>query len=251
MGLQVSQFPGNNSNIRLLKGSNIDNKVLTSGNRVDESVVSLSDWIQLHHSEDELRGIFLNMDIAMKYLHDHGFCVEIFHPLEIFVLNGMADHIKFSAVPLPTDYSEKEEAIKKDIFNSALVQIGIYTKSLDRITPNFLKEHFDDISILIPEEFVPYYRGVVQRNARVYLSEYTVEKGRRDYQNLANELNMPDSDKVVNFPAQELRHDDINGRIYASLIKGKAAFVNYLIIPTLILLSLFIIGLVGWVISLF
>ena len=220
---KIIQFPVDHSNNlqSMSTNNNRDSKIIQFPS--EQTDMTVSDWIQLHHSEDELRGIFLNMDIAMKYLHDHGFCVEIFHPLKIFVLNGMADHIKFSAVPLPTDYSAKEEAINKDIFNSALVQIGIYTKLLDRITPEFLKENFDDISILIPEDFVPYYRGVVQRNAKVYLSEYTVEKGRRDLETLENELNVPDSDRVVQFPAQELEHNAINGKIYAYLTKREAA----------------------------
>ena len=32
------------------------------------SAVTLSEWIQEHHSEDELRSIFLNMDRTLKYM---------------------------------------------------------------------------------------------------------------------------------------------------------------------------------------
>ena len=47
---------------------------------------SLSDWIIDHHSEDDLREVFINMDKALKYIHEHGYCIEIFYPIYIQIL---------------------------------------------------------------------------------------------------------------------------------------------------------------------
>lgn len=244
MSAQVTQISDNNKKANIIQFP--DNRVNNSND------MTLSDWIVLHPSEEELGEIFLSMDVAMKYLNDRGYCVEVFHPSMIYVLNGMPDHIKMSAIPLPDDYASSEQMIKEDIFNSALIQIGIYTKMLDNLTPNRLRDNFDEISQFIPEGLVPYYRGVVQRGAKVYLSEFMAEKSKRDLESLEDQLGTAAGEKVDTSNFVAVTHDDINDSIYKLKNRNKeAAFANYLIIPTLILLSLFIIGLVGWIISLF
>ena len=61
---------------------------LNSRKEAEISSVTLSEWVNSHHSEDELRSIFLNMDRTLKYIHDHGYCIEVFYPTEINVLNN-------------------------------------------------------------------------------------------------------------------------------------------------------------------
>ena len=48
--------------------------------------VSLDEWLYFHTSEDERREIFLNMDKALKYIHEHGYCIGVFYPTEIQIL---------------------------------------------------------------------------------------------------------------------------------------------------------------------
>ena len=74
--------------------------------------------------------------------------------------------------------------IKEDIFNSSLIQVGIYSKSLKYLNPEFLKENFDDFPQFIPQGDVPYYRGVIQRGASVYFCEFALEKRKRDLEDL-------------------------------------------------------------------
>ena len=50
--------------------------------------MSLDSWIKSFRDEEEMREIFLNMDRAMKYLHDRGYCVKSFDPRNIFILNN-------------------------------------------------------------------------------------------------------------------------------------------------------------------
>ena len=251
----VIQFPAKRppGNVNNNAGNKSKAKILQFPNNSQENeVMSLSDWVICHPSEDELKEVFLNMDVAMKYIHEHGYCVEVFHPSQIFVLDDSPDHIKFSTVPLDEDYSSKEKMIKEDIFNSSLIQIGIYTKTLNNLTPDFLRDNFDEISQFIPASDVPYYRGVVQRGAKVYLSEFAAERSKRDLESLEEQLGTSEEDKIDTSNFSPVTNDSINDQIYKSLNRGReAAFVNYLIIPTLILLSLLIIGVVGWVISLF
>ena len=215
---------------------------------------TLEQWVQTHYSEEELRSIFLNMDRALKYIHDHGYCIEVFYPTEIKVLNNEDDHIQFNKlVELSQDGSIRREMVKEDIFNSSLIQIGIYSKSLKYLTPEFLKENFDSFSQFIPADDIPYYRGVVQRGASVYFCEYALEKRNRDLIELEKELGGEDNKTLVKQPQNEdLTNNKVNDQIYRQ-INGlrDAAFVNLLLIPTIILGILLIFGLLSWIISIF
>lgn len=161
---------------------------LNSNNNSVESV-TLSEWVNTHHSEDEMRSIFLNMDRALKYIHEHGYCIDVFYPTEINVLNNDDNYVQFKKlVELSKEYDIAREMIKEDIFRSSLIQIGMYSNSLNHINPDFVRENFDSFAQFIPQDDVPYYRGVIQRNASVYLCEYALEKRKRDYEDLEKQL---------------------------------------------------------------
>ena len=247
---EIIPFPGNNMNNTIKQNQNSKVIQFPEVPLREDTDILLSDWIKLHPSEEDLKKLFLDIDVAVRFLHDNGYCVEVFHPSQIYILGGKTDHIKFRIVPLPTDYESNDRMIKEDIFNSALVQIGIYTNTLDKLTPEFLRNNFDEISQFLPEADVPYYRGVVQRGAKVYLSDFVAERSKRDLGALEDQLGVKEEDRIDKSNLVPLEHNKILAGIYG-LAKRDAAFVNYLIIPTLILISLFIIGLVGWIISLF
>lgn len=201
------------------------------------SAVTLSEWIQEHHSEDELRSIFLNMDRALKYIHDHGYCIDVFYPTEINVLNNEDDYIQFrKLVELSKDYDMAKEMMKEDIFRSALIQIGIYSNSLRYLTPEFLRDNFDSFAEFIPNDDVPYYRGVVQRGASVYFCEYAQEKSRRDLEDLEKQLGDIDNNNSVGSVTntnEDITNKKINDLIYRQIsgINENAAFLNVLALP--------------------
>lgn len=223
-------------------------------NQVYEKV-SLSDWIISHPSEDDLRTVFINMDRALKYIHEHGYCIEVFYPTEIEVLGNSPEYIQFKKLlELSSDPGRRREMIKEDIFHSSLIQIGIYTNSLKYINPNFVKENFDSFIQLLPSEDVPYYRGVVQRGASVYFCEYVLEKRNKDLDNLEKQLEESggtDKGRLLtktsnkNIGIESITNDKINDEIYAQINGMRdSAFINFLVIPTLILIVLLILGLI-------
>jgi hypothetical protein len=225
---------------------------------VEVDKTKLLDWIQSHHNEDDMRELFLNMDIALKYIHDHGYCIEIFHPSRIEILNDQVDHIQFdNLMELSQDSITRKEMIKEDIFNSALIQIGIYTNTIRSLTPTFLRENFDEIARFLPEGDVPYYRGVVQRGASVYFNEYALEKMNRDLIQLDKQIQESEGGPSLqkdngHYTTEPLSNDRINDDIYKQINGMKdVAFVSYLLVPTIAFISLFLIALVGWIISLF
>lgn len=231
--------------------------VMPFGEKKSETI-SLADWVNDHHSEEDLRAIFLNMDRALKYIHEHGYCIDVFYPTEIEILNNEIDHIQFKKLlELSKDPSRRKQMIKEDIFNSSLIQIGIYSNSLKYLNPDFVKENFDEFTQFIPSGDAPYYRGVIQRGASVYFCEFALEKRNRDLAELEKQLGENDGNgkqllkhSEKNIGVESITNDKINDSIY-SQINGlrDAAFVNYLILPTLILLSLVILGSVAWIFS--
>lgn len=217
----------------------------------NEQKETLLEWISEHHNEEDMREVFLNMDIALKYIHDHDYCVQTFHPSRIMVLNNMPNHIQFSNImPIDHDSITRREMIKEDIFKSSLIQIALYTNTLKYLSPsfaNFLKEKFDDFSKFIPEGDVSYYRGVIQRGAAVYFSEFAVEKARRDFEQLEKQVNEMDGKNSSNIPdsgmmQNTLENDTINDAIYKEISRVReAAFINSYIIPGIILITIIII----------
>ena len=230
--------------------SRID-KVL-SEKHISSDHINLYDWSGRDgeygtRNEEDLRTVFLNMDIALKYIHDHGYCVKSFNPLEIELLNMSMDQIRFKyLLEMPNDAIKRKRLIQEDIFNSSCVQIGIYTNSLKYLNRDFLKSNFDEFAKHIPQGDVPYYRGVIQRNAAVYLCEYALEKRNRDLENLEKEL----GEEGVGLGGKQLTksngkslldeplsNDRINDNIYRQINGLKdAAFINFLIIPTIIII---------------
>lgn len=224
--------------------------------------LSISEWLKLHHDEEELRSLFLNMDIALKYIHDHGYCIAVFWPNEIKILNNDVKKIQFNKlVELSSDFALRKEMIKEDIFRSSFVQVGIYTNTLNNLTPEFLKENFDSFAQFIPSGDVPYYRGVIQRGASVYFCEYALEKRNRDLEDLEAQLAAEGGEKTGKSLVRtsgniagvgSINNDSINDKIYKQINgMNESAFVNILIIPTIILCMLLFFTLLSWIFSMF
>ena len=231
-------------------------KVVPFQKKNDNNSETLYQWINFHHNEEELREVFLNMDRALKYIHDHDYCIEVFYPTEIQVLNNETDHIRFKKlIELPSDPEVRRQWITEDIFRSSLIQIGIYSNSLKYLTPDFLKENFDSFTQFIPSGDVPYYRGIVQRGASVYFCEYAVERRNRDLEELEKELG-EDADKekqLLKTPTNEdITNNRVNDVIYRQINGLKdAAFVNMLLIPTIVIGSVLVLAILAFLISTF
>ena len=133
---------------------------------------------------------------------------------------------------------------REDIYRSSIIQIGLYTNSLYHLNPDVLKEQFDSFAQFVPNDDVPYYRGVIQRGASVYLCEYALEKSKRDLEDLKGQLgeegakitpiNEPNEDEITNKKVNDLIYRQING------IRD-AAFLNIAIIPIIVLVLICVI----------
>ena len=158
----------------------------------DEFAVSLKDWFHESHSEEEYRNLFVYMSLAMKYIHDQGYYITSFALDSIELLNNSIKQVKFDQLSeLPSNFSDQKKIIHDNIFLSAVLQIGVYANCLQYFTTetmDFLKENFESFSIFLPENDVPYYKGIIERGASVYLSSYVGERKKRDLLNLNKEV---------------------------------------------------------------
>ena len=229
----------------------MEQKFYLNSDKTNNQSISLKSWIDSFRDEEEMKEIFLNMDRALKYIHDHGYCIQTFDPNCIEILNDSLNQIRFSELmKMPDDSMQQKKIIKEDIYNSSFIQIGLYTNCLSYLKKDFLKSNFDGFATFLPEKDVPYYRGVIERGASVYLCEYVAERTKRDLASLEKEL-AGDDVKPISTTAQYSPtgvNDEINDAIYRHINtkRSDAAFVTTLIFPTLVLSLAMILALIIW-----
>ena len=207
------------------------------------SNMKLSEWLQGYYVKNDLALLFANMDSAMKYVHSKGYCIYSFNPSDIEILNGSLEQIRFNVLmELPGDFSEQKDIVRDNIWKSSFLQIAIYSKCLDCLKPDFLKENFDGFATFLPEDMVPYYRGIIVRNASVYLGDYLLEKRRRDLEALEKEISNTDSGNSLknNAPGNLLDYDSMNSKVNSAIYKklngiSDTAFVSFLMMPILVI----------------
>lgn len=219
-----------------------------------DKVMTLSEWLQKYHMQEDLQNLFVNMDIAMKYIHDQGFYIESFALDRIKLLNDSIRLIRFEILaPFPNDITQQKELVRNNIFLSAVLQIGVYANCIQYFntdTMQFLKENFNQFSMFLPQEDVPYYKGVIERGASVYYSAFVGERKKRELKELDKQLSGVDggvnsrgkvlvkSNGLAEPSAEDLipHNEKENGVIYKDLSKKEAAFARALIYPIMILI---------------
>ena len=229
--------------------------------------ISLFDWarfdgVKFNRSDEEFRELFLVLDKSMRYLHKQGFYITSFDPRDIDLVDGDINSIRFNKFESIDNNFDTNTITCSDINICASLQIGFYTQTLLVLDENKLKEKFDEFANSIPDEDVPYYRGVIQRNANVYLCDFVLEKRNRDLKNLQKELASENKDISLEEPApvnedvliNKKRNDDI----YKDLIAKKKikvfsdkAYVYALVLPTIILSLGVIVILISFILNLF
>ena len=127
--------------------SNMKKTMLISFQRKETDSITLREWLDKYHLPEELQAFFVNMDVAMKYIHEQGYYIESFALDSIEVLNDSIKQIRFDYLQeMPPDFIKQKELVKNNIFLSAVLQIGVYANCLQYFrteTMQFLKENFE------------------------------------------------------------------------------------------------------------
>lgn len=209
------------------------------------NVTTVKAWFEDSHSDQEKRELFLYLDFAMRYVHDRGYCVYTFDPNEIEILNNSIKQVKFNTLlEMPKDDVKFQNKLKdEDIYNSAAVQVLLYSKFPLNTKTEFIKEHYDEFTTFLPESDVRYYRGVLQDHASIYFTEFEQERIKRENDNLEKELSDMSDKKDISKEEKKkkdlikmLSNDKINNTIYRSInVVKESAFINILLYPTVMI----------------
>ena len=142
------------------------------------------------------------------------------------------------------DMIEQDKLKREDVLFSSILQVGLYSSCLPYLNPEVAKEHFDELATALPESDAPYYRGVIERGAFVYFTDFEKERLRREREKMEEEMkNEFGSSKEVPFKSnpEELNsmfsNEKINSKIYRQ-INREAAFLRFAICPLLITVAI-------------
>lgn len=219
----------------------------------NDANIKLSQWLSDYYEKDDLLTLFTNMDIAMKYIHSKGYRVYSFNPNDIEILGGSLEKVRFNLLEkMTSDFNDRRDAVREDVWRSSFLQIAVFSKCLNCLTPDFLKNNFNSFEIFLPDGVGPYYRGVIERNACVYLCDFLQEKRKRDLIALEKETGTIHDASFEQSTVMNANHDLMNTRINDSIYKKissfkNAAYISFMMAPLLV----FLLGIVFVVIALF
>lgn len=209
-----------------------------SGNN---SSLTLNEYLSVCSSDAERKKLFLNMDSALKKLHGSNYYVKDFNVNGIYVYGtdrGGLD-IYYSIVDSGLDFSLKQ----KNIFYLSCLAVGVYSGCLPYINPSnpdFLVSNFNEFAQFIPEDSIPYYKGVVCNNASVYYSDFIATKNEREI-NALKELGDSISGSSKGKSGVAFTKSTAIGRMNASDDKNQAAFISIMLFPVIIMFISFLI----------
>lgn len=134
---------------------------------------------------DELKKLFLSLDKKMDIYHQNNYAITSFRLQDIMVASSLDETGNVIYDVGFSKYSEMDsndsQIIQKNIFYAGCLAVGVYNNCLSYIDPDnptFLKSNFNLFAENMPVEVVPYYRGVIERGATVYLNSF--EQMRRE-----------------------------------------------------------------------
>ncbi len=213
-----------------------------------DNAISLDEWLQFNGDTEKRRNLFINMSSSLKYIHSRGYYVSSFLPTDIDVLDDTHSQVRFKELGvMPDDYSVKTDIVRQNIFDTAFLQIGIYTDCLPYLKKDFLINNFDEFSTFLPSTDISYYKGVVQRGANVYLVDFCNELRKKELSTLGESLgannnfssnpgnigqsNSKGNKMLTKSNGKSILSDDDYNSIYNFNQKKDAAFVSFLLIP--------------------
>ena len=211
----------------------------------------LTDWASHYHSQEDYQRIFYLMDKTMKQLHDHNYYITNFNPDEI-TFSHQGNQISFVEYKQQTTFdNQKEQEIDQNIYNLSFLAVGIYSETLPYLTPQFLKENFQQFKIFLPEEDITYYQSVLTRKNYIYYSDFKDAKNQQQIKKLNDSLS---SDQGQKKGVQKTKATAA-GKAYAELESANqssnmAAFTTRFLLPFLILAASLLIPLFAFLLGL-
>ena len=160
---------------------------------------SLVEWYNRYPKMDDVTNKFILMDRTLKYIHENGYYVTNFNPKNIMIgFNSSDNYIVYKNIsPMSSDAKNLEAS---NIYNLAFLELSIYAnmlETIDYLKPQFVKEHFNEFKVFLPEDLANYYQRVLVSNGGGYLSVYVNSKNERLINDTAGALGNSSNRKLV------------------------------------------------------
>ena len=217
-------------------------------------MLTLREWLDQSHTQEEYQNLFLNMDMTMHYIHDHGYGIVSkrnqngypefdINRIQIF-MNNNRQNILFQDID-SIDPSYQKQIAQENIYSLSYLAVKSYANFKEGLNHDFLKKNFSEFTIFLPTEDVPYYRGVITSNATVYYSAYVEQRTKRVLQQEGAALQGQGKGSTLT------KATDV-GRFYSQLDDNNsmAAFIHLYVFPAIILFLSLMIPLIAWVFAL-
>ncbi len=199
---------------------------------------TLKEWLLRHNINkdsdiSDFKNLFNRMDFSMKKLHQSGKYVTSFHIEDIVIFGEGVYYAKTSKLYL----DDQDYMIHRNIVYLSCLAIGIYGDCLGYIHPDYMsniRDNFSSFSMFIPEDVVPYYKGIIERDSNVYLSDYVKSKIESDIErdrNILDQGNSSSNHKGISTYSKST----FVGRLLAD-DSNKAAFIQLVLFPVIIFL---------------
>ena len=160
--------------------------------------MTLNQFINTYSSSSEkdvpiINDMLLALDKKMKMYHDFNYAITSFDITKTYIYEAKDSN---GNLIFDADYSEyapigKSSFTPKDnVFYLACLAVGIYNNCLSYIDPSkpkFLKENFNLFAENMPQEVVPYYRGIIERGFSVYLNEFIDSRNEQEIAKMQEE----------------------------------------------------------------
>ena len=164
----------------------------------DYSTTNFEQFISKYSSSrdkdlEEIKKFFLAFDKRMKMYHEHNYVITSFKLKDIVVYESIYNGQNVYDVDFKnyTESSNTDITPKNNIFYAACLAVGVYNNCLSYINPDkpqYLKNNFYQFAENIPTDVVSYYRGVIERNADVYLTEFVTTSKQQEIDRMKREM---------------------------------------------------------------
>lgn len=164
----------------------------------DYSTTNFEQFISKYSSSrdkdlEEIKKFFLAFDKRMKMYHEHNYVITSFKLKDIVVYESIYNGQNVYDVDFKnyTESSNTDITPKNNIFYAACLAVGVYNNCLSYINPDkpqYLKNNFYQFAENIPTDVVSYYRGVIERDADVYLTEFVTTSKQQEIDRMKREM---------------------------------------------------------------
>ena len=192
--------------------------------------LSLTDYMSSYHDFKDYQQTFYVMDKTLKYIHENNYKVYSFNPDNIFLLNNSDNKTTAVSYQNVVSIGDKPvDEVHQDMFNLALLEVSIYTSTYPYLKADFLRENFKEISMLLPNEDISYYRRNLLEKNYFYYSDYCDARNKNDIEKINKSL------EAEGGRSRSMVKSTPYGAIYQEIADDNSkAFVTRCILPFII-----------------